>query len=118
MARLITAAYDHPLSLEDFLEKKKGLLTPKNCQVLQVPKTQDAIWNKISNEARGRDKTLRKLQADFVSFMIAITEPLQDLMALAVVAPDVIEPVKQLGESLKLVALFSEKASQKIDVRT
>lgn len=84
LARLVNEHCIHPISLEGFIQMKKGYKRPDYCEQLQVPSVPEVIWNRLDGTFRGRDKAWQSVQDDFLAIVSAIVQALQKLDDLQV----------------------------------
>lgn len=84
LAKLVNEHCIHPISLEGFIQMKKGYRRPQNCDQLQVPTIPEVIWSRLDGTSRGRDKAWQSVQDDFLAVITAIVQALQRLDDLQV----------------------------------
>lgn len=53
LAKLVNEHCIHPISLEGFIQMKKGYRRPDNCEQLQVPTVPEVIWSRLEGASRG-----------------------------------------------------------------
>lgn len=68
----------------------------------RCPPVPEAIWVKVSNELKGRDKAAQKLHGDFLCFVFRMLKCLNKFHALADSCPELQTPVEEMTEALRL----------------
>ena len=80
LAALVNKRWSSKLSDEKFKEKTAKYDRPGNCERLQAPKVNPAIWSRISNNGQRQDLKLVAIQKTLVAVGTAVTKAAQLLM--------------------------------------